>query len=121
MRNRSPPTLLLSRRFFFFLDQRRTRQISIKDRFNATNLKSLTTQAPINVEDLTTWNKNGFGNTIFGLIPSLSYERSLEKKDAGDLHIGIVPPATIILPDNANSTRITAVDLPTKTARPYQF
>ncbi len=96
-----------------------SRQISIKDRFNATNLKSLTTQAPINVEDLTDWNKNGFGNTIFGLIPSLSYERSLAKKDVGDLHIGIIPPATIVLPENADSTRITAVDLPTKTARPY--
>jgi hypothetical protein len=96
-----------------------TRQVSIKDRFNATNLKSLTTQAPINVEDLPDWNKNGFGNSIFGLIPGLSYERSLAKKDIGDLHINIIPPATIILPDNANSTRITAVDLPTKTARPY--
>ena len=96
-----------------------TRQVSIKDRFNATNLKSLTTQAPINIEDLTSWNKNGFGNTIFGLTPGLIYERSLSKKGANEQHIGILPPATIELPDNANSTRITAVDLPTKTARPY--
>lgn len=92
-----------------------TRQVSIRDRFNATNLKSLTTQAPVNVEDLINWNKNGFGNNNFGLTPTLNYIRN---KGSHQVE-GIYPPATVILPDNANSTRITAVDLPTKTERPY--
>ena len=92
-----------------------TRQVSIKDRFNATNLKSLTTQAPVNVEDLINWNKNGFGNNNFGLTPTINY---LRNKGTHKVQ-GIYPPATIILPDTANSTRITAVDLPTKTERPY--
>tara|TARA_R110002012_G_scaffold57957_3_gene150376 strand:- start:302 stop:3658 length:3357 start_codon:yes stop_codon:yes gene_type:complete len=92
-----------------------TRQTTIRDRFNSTNLKSLTTQAPISVEDLLRWNKNGFGNNSFGLTPAPVYMRN-----AGTHKVeGIYPPATIILEEARDSTRITAVELPTKTARPY--
>ena len=90
-----------------------TRQVTIRDRYNATNLKSLTTQAPIQVADMISWSKNGFGNSIFSLISPVTYTR---KEPAAQT---IYEPATIELPQDSNSTKITAVDLPTKTARPY--
>lgn len=97
-----------------------TRQVTINDRMNATNLKSLTTQAPINVEDLLSWNKNGFGNSIYTITPPLVYERKANKASVQDYR-GIYPPATIILDsdNNEDSTKITALELPTKTAKPY--
>ena len=91
-----------------------SRQVSIKDRFNATNMKSLTTQAQIQVADLTSWSKNGFGNSIFSLIsPALAIRKSVNPQ------VTIYEPATIELDESSSSTRITAIDLPTKTARPY--
>lgn len=90
-----------------------TRQVTIRDRYNATNLKSLTTQAPIQVADMISWSKNGFGNSIFSLISPVTYT---QKEPAPQT---IYEPATIELPQDSNSTKITAVDLPTKTARPY--
>ena len=95
-----------------------SRQITITGRLNSSNMKSLTTQANLQVDDLRSWTKNGFGNSIFGLTPGLSY---LRKDDGGvpDKDKNLIPPVEIILPDGQDSTRITAVDLPTKTARPY--
>ena len=97
-----------------------TRQTTINDRMNATNLKSLTTQAPINVEDLLGWNKNGFGNSIYTLGPPLVYERKANKSVVTDFR-GLYPAATTILDsdNNRDSTKITALELPTKTAKPY--
>lgn len=91
-----------------------SRQVSIKDRLNATNMKFLTTQAPINLDDLITWNKNGFGNDNFGITPALSYLSA-----SNTARKGIIPAVTVILPEGYDSTRITALELPTKTARPY--
>jgi hypothetical protein len=77
-------------------------------------MKSLTTQAQIQVADLTSWSKNGFGNSIFSLSsPALAIRKGTNPAET------IYEPATIELDESSSSTRITAVDLPTKTARPY--
>ena len=96
-----------------------SRQVSIKDRLNATNMKFLTTQAPINVADLLTWNKNGYGNTIFTITATPNYTRSQDKHTQHTDVASIYPPITVEFNTGADSTRITALDLPTKTARPY--
>jgi len=91
-----------------------SRQISIKDRFNATNMKSITTQAQIQVADMISWSKNGFGNSIFSLSsPAVAMRKGSNPGQT------IYEPATIELDESSSSTKITAVDLPTKTARPY--
>ena len=92
------------------------RQISITDRLNSNNVKSLTTQAPIRVDDLVSWTKNGFGNDIFDI--GMGY---ITTRRVGAAHQGqsMYPPATIFLADGDSSTKITALNLPTKTARPY--
>lgn len=97
-----------------------TRQITIRDRYNATNLKSLTTQAPIQAADMISWTKNGFGVSNFTLISPVTTIRTgtysaTELPDPNTIY----QPATIVLTNDANSTKITAVDLPTKTAKPY--
>jgi hypothetical protein len=91
-----------------------SRQVSIIDRFNATNMKSITTQAQIQVADLISWSKNGFGNSIFSIAsPALAIRKGTNPAKT------IYEPATIELDGSSESTKITAVNLPTKTARPY--
>ena len=92
------------------------RQISITDRLNSNNVSSLTTQAPIRVDDLVSWTKNGYGNNTYDIGHGKVMARRI-----GTTHQGqsLYPPATIFLADGDNSTKITALNLPTKTARPY--
>jgi|TARA_S200002703_G_scaffold8023_1_gene8253 hypothetical protein len=103
-----------------------SRQVSIKDRFNATNMKFLTTQAPIAVEDMIGWTKNGFGNSIELITPGPSYVRKeFDKPESNpaetdtSCYANLLPAATVVLPSTNTSTKIVALDLPTKTARPY--
>ena len=103
-----------------FTNDNTSRQITIRDRLNSSNMKFLTTQAPISVEDLLSWTKNGFGFSNFVINPALSYVRSGDSEPSQPSYERtIIPAATVELPENADSTRITALELPTKTARPY--
>ena len=101
-----------------------SRQVTVRDRLNATNMKFLATQAPIAVEDMIGWTKNGFGNSIEGITPGLTYVRKQydtpgkTTPDDGSF-ANLLPAATVILESTNTSTKIVALDLPTKTARPY--
>lgn len=95
-----------------FSNEDTSRQTQINNRLDSSNMKSLTTQAIIGAGDMLEWTKNGYGNSIFTLNPPLSYQRLAAKQN-------ILPPVTVFFKDGEGSTRITAVDLPTKTARPY--
>ena len=98
-----------------------TRQATINTRKDSSNLKSLTTQAPIQTSDMLEWTKNGFGNSIYSLTLPKMYTRRYTSNPAelDKSFRNIVPPATIFFAPGEESTKITAIDLPTKTARPY--
>lgn len=104
-----------------FTNDNTSRQITIRDRLNSSNMKFLTTQAPIRVEDLLSWNKNGYGNSNFGIIPATAYSRSNDFTITTPVKQtkSFTPVATIVMDEDSDSTRITALELPTKTARPY--
>ncbi len=106
-----------------FSNTDKTRQVVINNRRDSSNQASLTTQAPISAGDIIEWTKNGFGNSIYSLTPPMAYTRrftSLATAQA-DSFKNIFPPATIFpsAGDDSFSTKITALQLPTKTARPY--
>ena len=97
-----------------FVNSDTTRQTTINNRSDASNLASLTTQGIIGAGDIMEWSKNGFGASIYSLTKPMRYQQKTTHTD-----VNIIQPATIFYSDGANSTQITAVDLPTKTARPY--
>ena len=98
-----------------------TRQVTINNRKDSSNLASLTTQAPINAGDVIEWTKNGFGNSNYSLTLPMTYTRRFTSLPAGAAlsYRNIFPPATLLFAPGEDSTKITAIDLPTKTARPY--
>ena len=98
-----------------------TRQVIINNRADSSNQASLTTQAPINTGDVIEWTKNGFGNSNYSLTMPMSYTRRFTSLAATELESfrNMMPPATILFNDGQDSTKITALELPTKTARPY--
>ncbi len=97
-----------------FINTDQDRQIQINNRKDSTNMSSLTTQAIISAGDMIDWTKNGYGISTYTLNPPLTYQQT-----ATNLTDNIRPPVTIFFEDGKGSTRITALDLPTKTARPY--
>lgn len=99
-----------------------TRQATINTRTDSNNLKSLTTQAPIRSSDMLEWTKNGYGNNTYSLTLPQMYTRGYTSAGGQQPNQfkNIAPPATIFFPSSLEaSTKITAIDLPTKTARPY--
>lgn len=110
---------LLGFQYSQFTNDDTSRQITISDRLNSSNMKFLTTQAPIQVEDLLSYTKNGFGNSIFTLTANPIYIRSADKHIQHTDFEGIYPPITIEFTSGPDSTRITALDYCSKTARPY--
>ena len=109
---------LLGFQYSQFTNDDTSRQITISDRLNSSNMKFLTTQAPIQVEDLLSWTKNGFGNSIYTITSAPLYIRSEDKHTHTERKC-MYPPITIEFISGTDSTRITALDMPTKTARPY--
>ena len=97
-----------------FVNDDTTRQTTINNRRDSSNLASLTTQGIIGSGDIMEWCKNGFGAPIYSLTKPLVYQQNALHKT-----VNILPTATIFYDNGANSTQITALDLPTKTARPY--
>lgn len=100
-----------------------TRQRTINTRKDSSNLASLTTQAPIRASDMLSWTKNGFGNSNFSLTEPMMYTRRFTTAGPASVPLqsyrNIAPPVTVFFTDRDDSTKITAIDLPTKTARPY--
>lgn len=97
------------------------RQTIINNRRDSSNLASLTTQAKINAGDMVEWTKSGFDFATYGLTNPISWNRAglLGIKDPLQDFQNIRPPVTTFLTAGEDSTLITALDLPTKTARPY--
>ena len=81
----------------------------------------MTTQAKINAGDMVEWTKSGFDFATYGLTNPISWNRAglLGVKDPLQDFQNIRPPVTTFLTAGEDSTLITALDLPTKTARPY--
>ena len=99
-----------------------TRQATINTRADSSNLASLTTQAPIRASDMLSWTKNGFGNSNFSLTEPMMYTRRYTSFGGSvpmNSYRNIAPAVTVFFSEGDSSTKITAIDLPTKTARPY--
>jgi len=100
-----------------------TRQVVINNRTDSSDQSSLTTQAPISAGDVLEWTKNGYGNSNYSLTPPMAYTRRYTSLPAAEetSFRNIFPPVTIFPAegDGQFSTKITALQLPTKTARPY--
>ena len=108
--------------FFYsqFNNDDTTRQVTINNRADSSNLSALTTQAPINAADVIEWSKNGYGYSNYSLTLPMAYTRRFTDEAATTIlsFRNIFPPVTVQF-QGSDSTMITALQLPTKTARPY--
>ena len=108
--------------FFYsqFNNDDTTRQVTINNRADSSNLAALTTQAPINAADVIEWSKNGYGYSNYSLTLPMAYTRRFTSEAETTIlsFRNIFPPVTVQF-QGSDSTKITALQLPTKTARPY--